>query len=570
MAAHDRLLQVPGEGSGLSQVMSPSAQEQLASVTSALELGNPAYGAIQSTLQVAPGDSRPSEAHLSGYSNGMVNPNVYDPAPSAGPEDVGSSRRAFPDMAAPIGEPHQERDGTAGRPSPTGLQPAAFTMASGAQQQQPTMEESLATSRLATRPSTRTADQTLPGGGPHPVVRWVTRLTEFLRTSTSGGAGGFENVESAGFLQASPTDLAMTPTRLGIRGEDSAMMLGHQTQAMITFSPPEELPQRSGLVVPTSWTQERGPQGEPLFTRDQIRRADELQVQAPLLFPHTVTPVVVPPSSAGSSTHSSLVRAEIQRQLETYDSRQRVEIQRLQQEIFSLRAEREALRQHGDARNALLDGRSGSNAQELTSLASSIGQTVAKAVRPLLPAGLLHSTEPEGSGNLVSRHLASAAPAPVASHQLPGHGGVPQAPPLLPVPKGVSHQLPGHGGVPQAPPLLPVPKGCLSSATWTWWSTTSTSATTSPQGCLSSATWTWWSKHLRYYQSPRMSLISYLDMVEYHKHLRYYQPPMMFLSSYRDMVEYHKHLHYYQSSTASLISYRNMLEYHKHLQYNRA
>ena len=177
MAAHDRLLQVPGEGSGLSQVMSPSAQEQLASVTSALELGNPAYGAIQSTLQVAPGDSRPSEAHLSGYSNGMVNPNVYDPAPSAGPEDVGSSRRAFPDMAAPIGEPHQERDGTAGRPSPTGLQPAAFTMASGAQQQQPTMEESLATSRLATRPSTRTADQTLPGGGPHPVVRWVTRLT---------------------------------------------------------------------------------------------------------------------------------------------------------------------------------------------------------------------------------------------------------------------------------------------------------------------------------------------------------------------------------------------------------
>ena len=358
-------------------------------------------------------------------------------------------------MAAPIGEPHQERDGTVGRPLPTGLQPAAFTMASGAQQQQPTMEETLATSRLATRHSTRTADQTLPGGGPHPVVRWVTRLTEFLRTSTSGGAGSFENVESAGFLQASPTDLAMTPTRLGIRGEDSAMMLGHQTQAMITFSPPEELPQRSGLAVPTSWTQERGPQGEPLFSRDQIRRAEELQVQAPLLFPNTATPVVVPPSSAGSSTHSSLVRAEIQRQLETYDSRQRVEIQRLQQEIFSLRAEREALRQYGDARNALLDGRSGGNVQGMTSLASSIGQTVAKAVRPLLPAGLLHSTEPEGSGNLVSRHLASAAPAPVASHQLPGHGGVPQAPPLLPVPKDVSHQLPGHGGVPQAPPLLP-------------------------------------------------------------------------------------------------------------------
>ena len=79
------------------------------------------------------------------------------------------------------------------------------------------------------------------------------------------------------------------------------MMLGHQTQATITFSPPEELPQRGGLSVPTSWKQEGGPRGEPLFTRDQIRRAEELQAQAPLLFPTTATPVVVPPSSERTS-----------------------------------------------------------------------------------------------------------------------------------------------------------------------------------------------------------------------------------------------------------------------------
>ena len=391
-----------------------------------------------------------------------------------------------------LGNRIRARDGTACRPSSTGLQATASMMAGGARQQQTTMEETLATSRLATRPSTRAADQTTPGGGPHPVVRWVTRLTEFLRTSTSGGPGGFETVAPAGFLQASPTDLAMTPARLGTRSEDSAMMLGRQTQAMITFSPPEELPQRSGLSVPTSWTQERGSQGEPLFTRDQIRRADELQAQAPLLFPSTATPVVVPPSSDGTSTHSLLVRAEIQRQLETYGSRQRVEIQRLQQEIFSLRAEREALRQHGDARVALLDGRSGSNAQGVTSLASSIGQSVVKAVRPLLPVGLLHSTGPEDSGNLVDRHLSSAAPASVAPPLLPGRDGVPQASPLLPGSAGIFQQLPGHGGVPQTSPTSAAARcdGCLSAATGTWWSTTSTSATTSSQGHLSSATGT--------------------------------------------------------------------------------
>ena len=130
MAASDQLLHVAGEGSGLSQVMSPSAPEQ------SCFWRDPEY------LAVAPGGSRPSEAHRPGYSNGMMNPNVYDPAPGAGSEDVDSSRMFFPDMAAPIGEPHQERDGTAGRPSSTGLQPAAFAMASGAQQQQTTMEES--------------------------------------------------------------------------------------------------------------------------------------------------------------------------------------------------------------------------------------------------------------------------------------------------------------------------------------------------------------------------------------------------------------------------------------------
>ena len=143
-----------------------------------------------------------------------------------------------------------------------------------------------------------------------------------------------------------------------------------------------------------------------MFTRDQIRRAEELQAQAPLLFPTTATPVVVPLPLRG------LRRAEIQRQLETYDSRQRVEIQSLQQEIFSLRAEREALRQHGNDRTALVDGRSGSNAQGMTSLASSIGQSVAKAVRPLLPVGLLHSTGPEDLGDLVNRHVVGGACSP--------------------------------------------------------------------------------------------------------------------------------------------------------------
>ena len=110
----------------------------------------------------------------------------------------------------------------------------------------------------------------------------------------------------------------------------------------------------------------------------------------------------------------------------------------------------------------------------MTSLASSIGQSVAKAVRPLLPAGLLHSTGPEDSGDLVNRHSLLAAPVPVAPPLLPGQSGVPPAP--------------RQGGA----PATTSPHRHLSATTGTRWSTTSTSATTTFDRHLPTAIRTKW------------------------------------------------------------------------------
>ena len=82
----------------------------------------------------------------------------------------------------------------------------------------------------------------------------------------------------------------------------------------------------------------------------------------------------------------------MQRQLESYDHRQRMEIQRLQREIFSLRAEREALTQGEQFGFQAADGAGQRHSQMGQSLAASVGQAVAKAVRPLLPIGLFDAS----------------------------------------------------------------------------------------------------------------------------------------------------------------------------------
>ena len=340
MASSDSFLLAPGESLRSSQVISPSAQGGLATVASAPVQNGVANAVTQDASRTAPEVPHQGNAQLSGIGGDLLRADVYDPTMMVGGASAVFQCMAPPDMAEPAREPQMERD-EASSHTTAAATAQALAIASTIPQQQTTDQGYYATSPMASRISSRTAEQMPASGASHPMVRWVSRLTEFLRTSTSRGVGGYEAMATTGFLQEAPSELAMTPARFAGVGADPLSRTGTPAQAMLTFSPPEELPPRPGPPVLVSWAQGSGPQSEPLFSREQIRRVEELQAQAPLLFPRQVAqaPTVAPPSSDETSTHSSMVKAEVQRQLESYDHRQRMEIQRLQREIFSLRAE---------------------------------------------------------------------------------------------------------------------------------------------------------------------------------------------------------------------------------------
>ena len=98
MASPDPFLQLPGEGASLSQVMSPSAQGHLAAST--FVAGEPAYGATQGAAQLSSGGAQLRDGQQVEVSNGLPNPNVYDPAPMAGVLGMDSQGTLPPDLAA--------------------------------------------------------------------------------------------------------------------------------------------------------------------------------------------------------------------------------------------------------------------------------------------------------------------------------------------------------------------------------------------------------------------------------------------------------------------------------------
>ena len=124
-------------------------------------------------------------------------------------------------------------------------------------------------------------------------------------------------------------------------------------QRVMEISPPEEL--AAGLAIPATWSQATGmstsleplrlrtPGRSALFEQGELDRLQRLQARSSLLLGASTQPAQ---QSDGNSTSSSAnLQAEVQRQLEEYGQRQKLEMQRLQQEIFNLRAERDALQE---------------------------------------------------------------------------------------------------------------------------------------------------------------------------------------------------------------------------------
>ena len=183
-----------------------------------------------------------------------------------------------------------------------------------------------------------------PGAGPGqtqaPVttVRWMTRLTDFLRTAAGPGSGRLGE-RMLGSLGLTPTQHHVQPQQQQqtySMQEGSSMYHGPplvqhqqpmgqqvQRQLQLEVSPPEELSMRSATPVQ-----------EPLFTPEVLSRLR--RVDLPLMGGAAVQEEE--PSSSGLSS-------ELRRQVDSYMRAQNAELTLLREQVATLVKERDALRQ---------------------------------------------------------------------------------------------------------------------------------------------------------------------------------------------------------------------------------
>ena len=182
-----------------------------------------------------------------------------------------------------------------------------------------------------------------PGTTQPPALRWMTRLTEFLRTTATRGVNGVDRVfGELGFATPTIPTGRTQPTSTSItRLRQQVALGGVGTQRALEVSPPEELPHDLG--VPPSWSRTQT-SIRPLFQREDVARLQQVQDRSSFLLGSPAQGQQGQnQNSEGASTDSSAARAEMHRRLEDYHVRQREEMVRLQQEIFNLRAEKAAL-----------------------------------------------------------------------------------------------------------------------------------------------------------------------------------------------------------------------------------
>ena len=196
----------------------------------------------------------------------LENPNVYDPAPGRVVQEAIPgipSGGVFLGQVEPTYEPqpHSNTDAVTPEVRTQGLNTPAR------RDQRRTSTPTSSTVRVQEFYSAEEGhgpDGREPGG-----VRWMTRFTEFLRTTASRGAHSMDRVlDNLGLTNPPP-------------GPQDGRMLRAVTSP-VRFSPPEELPQpreTSGPPVPTSWASTM-PQ-PPLFGPNQVAQMRQAQRDFP-------------------------------------------------------------------------------------------------------------------------------------------------------------------------------------------------------------------------------------------------------------------------------------------------
>ena len=156
-------------------------------------------------------------------------------------------------------------------------------------------------------------------------VRWMARFSEFLRTTATRGASGVDRMLDGLGLNPIPVHPKMTSTV--------------SSSTAMNVSPPEDFPTppNQAPAIPSSWSVAASHQA-PLFGPLQVAQMRQAQMD----FPHIYGPTQGPSQlSEGESDRSSRLLAEVQRQLEEHQARQKGEMERLEKEVIRLREERD-------------------------------------------------------------------------------------------------------------------------------------------------------------------------------------------------------------------------------------
>ena len=245
------------------------------------------------------------------------NPNEYDPAPTTtAAEFLGRTEPVLtePDVVEPAygAAPDMEARTISDQVLPRPTTPVPMSSAAS-----PPSSSTVRVQEFYTAESR--AERQDQGG-----FRWMTRFTEFLRTTATRSASNMDRMlDNLGFPHLQPT---ATTNQM-------------QQYGSLNISPPQDL--QPGVVVPavpTSWSTIRGTQ--PLFTEAQVSQMRQAQREHPQIYG---------PTSDGGSDRSSRLQAEVQKQMEEYMQKHQSEIARLQREVRDLRQEKQLLLQGGPA-----------------------------------------------------------------------------------------------------------------------------------------------------------------------------------------------------------------------------
>ena len=165
------------------------------------------------------------------------------------------------------------------------------------------------------------------------VVRWITRLNEYLAAQgqTVFGSVGFNTTPTQRPRHAEiTTQQSHTPTNTRSRSQQASAAgprSSVQNSPLVT-SPPEDLPQHQGWL-PRSEAR----RNETLFTREAWEQMMGFSQRAPWLYGRGN-------SQGDSTTGSSEVQAEVQRQLGAMMRTQSLQLEEMREELYYLRAER--------------------------------------------------------------------------------------------------------------------------------------------------------------------------------------------------------------------------------------